>query len=119
VSFTNKRQEKGKHMKYLIYVMLFTASFSVHAADPWKLAGTSGQIHGRIQFVLIDKAQEKNTDIYRMAIGEVCAGKNWCRVLFWTDPKMIPRSMPLSDKQAKALKASWAYNGNNGYRLLL
>ena len=116
VTFNVHADKERGFMKYLIYIILLTISFSVKADDKWKLVGGSG----KIQFVLIDKAQEKNTDVYRLAIGDVCMGKSWCKVLFWTNPKMIPKHLPMSDKQLKALKADWVYNGyNSGFKQLL
>ena len=116
----SKARENLKHYKELLSIKPNNTRYKNKVTYykehlEWRLIGKSG----KIQFVLIDKKQEKNTDIYRLAIGEVCAGKTWCKILFWSDPKMIPKNMPLSDKQSKTLKADWIYNGNNGFSQLL
>ena len=85
------------------------------SAEGWKLAGQSGQQ----QWVLIDNKQEKDTDLYQTAIDKLCAGKSSCYVLFWSDPKMVPTSLPMSDAQSKAIRASWTYNAKTGYRQLV
>ena len=81
----------------------------------WKVAVQSGQQ----QWVLIDNKREKDTDLYQTAIDKLCAGKSFCYVLFWSDPKMIPTSLPMSDAQSKAMRASWTYNAKTGYRQLI
>ena len=89
--------------------------FLASAEGGWKVAGQSGQQ----QWVLIDNKREKDTDLYRTAIDKLCAGKSFCYVLFWSDPKMIPTSLPMSDAQSKAMRASWTYNAKTGYRQLI
>ena len=69
--------------------------------------------------MLIDNKREKDTDLYQTAIDKLCAGKSFCYVLFWSDPKMIPTSLPMSDAQSKAMRASWTYNAKTGYRQLI
>ena len=32
---------------------------------------------------------------------------------------MIPTSLPMSDAQSKAMRASWTYNAKTGYRQLI
>ena len=71
--------------------------FLASAEGGWKVAGQSGQQ----QWVLIDNKREKDTDLYQTAIDKLCAGKSFCYVLFWSDPKMVPTSLPMSDAQSK------------------
>ena len=75
--------------------------FLASAEGGWKVAGQSGQQ----QWVLIDNKREKDTDLYQTAIDKLCAGKSFCYVLFWSNPKMIPTSLPMSDAQSKAMRA--------------
>lgn len=102
-------------MKFLIYVTLFFISFSAFSDNPWKSVGSSG----KVQFALIDSAQEKNADTYRKAAADLCADKKWCKVLFWSDPEMIPKTLPMSEKQSKALRADWIHNKYNGHEKML
>ncbi|MBI5438345.1 MAG: hypothetical protein HY936_05275 [Nitrosomonadales bacterium] len=103
-------------MKALSFILLcFLLPSTAIASEPWRHIRTIGMI----QMVVVDKAQYKNQDIYRLAIGKLCAGKNFCYVLFWSDEKLIPTKMPMTDAQAKAMVANWTYNGNTGHRQLL
>jgi hypothetical protein len=83
--------------------------------EGWKHSG----MLGKMDLVLIHKNKEMNQSIYRDAIKSVCAGKNWCKVLFWSNPGLIPKRFPMNDAQVKGQTASWVYNGNNGYREML
>jgi hypothetical protein len=99
-----------------IFIAIAALSPALAIADGgWRLAGQSD----KQQWVLIDKKLEKNTDIYRAAIDKLCAGKSFCSVLFWSDPKSIPTSLPMSDAQTAAMRASWTYNASTGQTKLL
>jgi len=70
--------------------------------------------------VVVDQAQERNKDVYRSAIGVLCAKKpGFCKVLFWSDERAAPRSMPMTDSQVAAMRADWTYNGKTGTRSLV
>lgn len=72
-----------------------------------------------MHFVHIDEASWKDQDQYRLAIADICSGKNICRVMFWKDMDMVPKSLPMSDAQVAAKVAHWQHNGNTGHRQLL
>ena len=97
----------------IVSLSLFVVTAS--AAEPWKLMHTQGMMH----FVLIDQKYWKDQDQYRLAIAQICAGKNICQVMFWKDAALVPNKLPMSDAQAKAKVAHWQYNGNTGHRQLL
>lgn len=84
----------------------------------WKHVRTVGMI----DMVLVDRARDKDKDVYRMAIGSVCGPKlkrGFCKVLFWSDPSMVPRSMPMTAAQVSAMRADWTYNDRASFRQLL
>ena len=83
--------------------------------QPWRLVHSQGVMH----FVHINESHWKDQDQYRLAIAEICAGKNICQVMFWKDPSIVPTAMPMSDVQVAAKVAHWQYNGNTGHRQLL
>jgi len=87
----------------------------VASAQPWKLVHSQGLMN----FVYVDKAHSNDQDQYRLAIADVCAGKNICQVMFWNDEALIPKQLPMSDAQDSAKVAHWQYNGNTGLRRLL
>jgi len=97
----------------IISLMLFVGR--ANAAQPWELVYAQGIMH----FVHIDEEHWKDQDQYRLAIGEICAGKNMCQVLFWKDKRLVPKKLPMSDAAVKAKVAHWQYNGNTGVRRLL
>ena len=99
----------------LAAVLVALVASTVNAEEGWRDAGKIGQI----DMVVIDKGKEKDQDVYRMAIESVCMDRNWCRVLFWSDPTLVPKKLPMTDAQVKGLTASWTYNGSTQLRKLL
>ncbi|MFZ5558677.1 MAG: hypothetical protein ACOZDY_18510 [Pseudomonadota bacterium] len=85
------------------------------ARDPWRHVGKIGMM----DLVVVDAEQELNKDVYRLAIGKVCAGREFCKVLIWADERMVPKTMPMTDAQVRALRANWTYNGRTGSRTML
>lgn len=80
------------------------------AGDGYKITGRSGIMY----FVSVSPDQKDNEDVYRMAVGEACAGKQMCQVQFWVGT--APSGFPLTDKQASAKIAQWQLNLNTGLR---
>jgi hypothetical protein len=81
------------------------------------LAGSGYKITGRsgiMFFVAVSTAQKNNEDIYRLAVGEACAGKPICQVQFWVGS--APRKFPLTDTQVKSKLVQWQQNLNTGLR---
>jgi hypothetical protein len=58
-------------------------------------------IRGAVEFAWISPASAKDREIYRRAIRDADTGQEILKVLFWTDRAMIPRRLPMSDRQAE------------------
>jgi hypothetical protein len=65
-------------------------------------------------FVAIDAAQKDNEDVYRLAVGDACAGKKICQVLYWGGT--APKGFPLPDAQFESTLVQWQQNLNTGLR---
>jgi hypothetical protein len=85
------------------------------AGDGWHLNGTQGVMN----FVAIDKGRERDRDVYRFAIAELCGVKPVCQVLFWPADTGAPKSLPMSDAQVASQVAHWQFNSHTGLRRLL
>jgi hypothetical protein len=80
------------------------------AGDGYKITGQSGVMF----FVKVDAAQKDNEDVYRLAVGEACAGNPICQVQFWVDS--APSRFPLTDAQVGSKLVHWQLNLNTGLR---
>ena len=80
------------------------------ASDGYRITGKSGAMH----FVAVDVAQKDNEDIYRLAVGNACAGKAICQVHFWVGS--APSKFPLTDAQVDSKLVQWQQNLNTGLR---
>lgn len=75
----------------------------------WKHAG----MFGRSDMVLIHRDKEADKPTYLEAIRSVCGTKDWCKILFWSDPALVPKNIPMTDAQIKGQTASWVRNNLN------
>ncbi|BAZ94896.1 hypothetical protein TspCOW1_32850 [Thiohalobacter sp. COW1] len=80
------------------------------ASDDYKITGKSGIMH----FVAVDATQKDNEDVYRLAVGNACAGKAICQVQFWVGS--APSKFPLTDAQVESKLVQWQQNLNTGLR---
>lgn len=48
------------------------------------------------------------------AAREICAGKQWCKVLGWTDGSAAATSMPMTDRELAAQRFSLTINRASG-----
>jgi hypothetical protein len=104
--------EEGK-MKSIIMVFLLVTTcmpMAAIAGDGYKITGHSGLMY----FVAINKTQKDNEDVYRLAVGEACAGKTICQVQFWVGN--APNRFPLTDDQVDSKLVQWQQNFNTGLR---
>lgn len=92
---------------------------SAQSGNGWKHVHTIGMM----DLVVVDRAQEKNKDVYRQAIASVCAPKikarGFCKVMFWASAGLVPRSLPMTQAQLSAMRANWTWNANTDHRSLL
>jgi hypothetical protein len=91
-------------------VLVAFLSFSLFAADGYRITGNSGIMY----FVAIDSSQKDNEDVFRFAVGEVCARRAVCQVQYWIAD--APNSFPLSDEQVDLKLVQWQQNQNTGLR---
>ena len=84
-------------------------------ARQWKLVRTFGMQ----QIVLVEKAHERDQQVYDDAIEVLCSGETFCWVVFWSDAELVPKSMPYAEAEAAAMKAVYNYNQPKGFRQLL
>lgn len=80
------------------------------ASGEYKITGQSGAMF----FVVVDSTQKDNEDVYRLAVGEACAGKSICQVQFWVGS--APSRFPLTDAQVNSKLVQWQLNLNTGLR---
>ena len=103
--------------KHYLFITLFTVALT--GCGDSKESSESKGWHlvkpavGLANFVVIDKAQWENVDIYRSAITEICRKKKFCVVLFWVDASLVPQKMPMTDSQSNGMVAGW--NSNEGH----
>jgi hypothetical protein len=94
----------------VIFLIVASLPIMASASDGYKITGRSGLM----VFVAIDAAQAKNEDVYRLAVGEACAGKAICQVHYWVGT--APANLPLSSSQAESKLVNWQQNLNTGLR---
>lgn len=93
-----------------------SAAAAAQGAPGWRHLRTIGMI----DMVVVDKAREKEKDIYRLAFSQVCGRKpDFCKVMFWADERLVPTRMPMTDAQADALRANFTINSRTGTRSIL
>lgn len=102
-----------------LVVLFLVSAFSfapTHAyAKDWELVLTQG----KIKRVLIDKAKEKDQQIYRNAIVALCVPGDFCFIQFWSDRFLIPNKPIMTDAQAVAQVADYKKNPKTGYEAFL
>jgi len=112
--FTNnidlKEDRKMKSISIVFFLVAICIPMVVNAGDGYKITGQSGMMF----FVAIDSAQKDNEDVYRLAVGEACAGKAICQVQFWIGN--APSGFPLTDAQVDSKLVQWQQNLNTGLR---
>ena len=72
-----------------------------------------------MKLVWIAKDVEGRRDVYSKAIADLCPTNGYCYLLFWSSRDMVPKSMPMTEKQADAQVAAYTFNPTNGFKQLL
>ena len=91
----------------------------VAALEGWRVVRSVPHGLGNVELVVIDKRHERDRAAYQKAVNSICEAKvDYCKVLFWTDERMVPTAMPLSDREARALRADWVFVRRTGLRQL-
>jgi len=73
---------------------------------------SAGWIHvrsvGPIDMMLVDRGRATDKNIYLEALAARCPrGSKFCKLLFWSDERLIPTAMPMTDTQVNALLANF------------
>ncbi len=82
----------------------------VSSLPAYKLMGTQGVI--RLVVMPSDLAEDREAHL-RVA-HHLCSGQRVCQVTFWIDESKAPRTLPMTDAQAAAVRASYNLNKNTG-----
>lgn len=104
---------KDKEMKRVIVMIGFAVIFLpmiVAADESYEVTGHSGGLF----FVAIDPLSRNSEDVYRLAVGEACAGRRICQVAFWVGS--APSRLPLTDSEVVEELVRWQLNLNTGLR---
>jgi hypothetical protein len=99
-----------KNVVIIIFLAAICLPMVATASDGYKITGKSGIMF----FVAIKPTQKNNEDIYRLAVGEACAGKAICQVQYWVGN--APSGFPLTDAQVSSKLVQWQQNLNTGLR---
>ena len=99
----------NKWLKTLVLITLLYSAFS-YANEDYIITGQTGIMY----FAAINNDQKDNEDVYRMAVGNQCAGKTICQVQFWVGS--APSGFPMTDAQVKSKLVHWQQNLNTGLR---
>ncbi len=90
---------------------------SHNQGDGWRLVGTAGRAD-YYKFVLIKPNRQRDRKVYDDAIRYLCPSDDYCSILFWSEPKYVPKSMPMTDSQANHEVANYWNNPNGGNQFL-
>jgi len=86
-------------------------------ASFWRIRG-----QGMIDFVVISKDLSRNKVTLERRVKNFCdlrrGPSSFCWVLIWLKPSMVPRDIPMSDKQQHAQFAVYTRNPTSGYDCL-
>jgi hypothetical protein len=89
-------------------VVLFFANF-LYAQD-WNIAGKRGMM----TFVVVAKEREKEENLYKEVIEDLCKEGEFCKIMFWSNSEDVPKSWPMTDHENNSKVADYYYNGNSG-----
>jgi len=82
--------------------------------DGWRLVRKIpwGNSSRQVDLVVIDKARELDKNVYWDAWKKLCSDKDrFCKVMFWSEPAFVPKSMPMTPGESWQLKANFTRNG--------
>jgi hypothetical protein len=100
----------------LLGVMAISAKYSSPPRPAyWQLIGSQGQI----QFVLVPKSGRAEINVYEDARAALCEGRRFCYLLFWSDKRFVPQSLPMTDTQASHMTAKYTRNPDTGVDVFL
>ena len=99
----------------VVAAAMLAASGMVMAESMWRHAGTMGMR----QFVVVDPARSGDAEMLKQAASKVCATSKACVVVFWSDAAAVPKKMPMTRAQQRAVIAQYFRNETTGSEELL
>ena len=93
----------------LMFIVFFIFSTFLHAQD-WIVAGK----RGIMTFVVVSKERERDENVYKDAIQEICADNEYCKIMFWSDSSDVPTSWPMTEHEKNSKIADYYQNVNSG-----
>jgi hypothetical protein len=94
---------------------MLAASGMALAEAPWRHAGTMGMR----QFVVVQPAAAADAAVLKRAAREVCLPGQACVVVFWREGAAVPKKMPMTRAQQRAVIAQYFRNPASGNEELL
>lgn len=94
---------------------MLAASGTSLAGQQWRHAGTMGMR----QFVVVEQAATTDADTLRQAAGAVCPAGKACVVVFLPEGTAVPKKMPMTRAQQRAVVAQYFRNPASGRDELL
>ncbi len=91
------------------------AAYGMASAAPWRHAGGMGMR----QFVVVEPSASADAETLKQAAGKVCASGRACVVVFWTEAGAVPKKMPMTQAQKRAVVAQYFRNPATGSEELL
>ncbi|HEY6926165.1 MAG TPA: hypothetical protein VI653_21965 [Steroidobacteraceae bacterium] len=68
-----------------------------------------------LKLVYVAKAEETDRAVYQDAIRSLCSAGGYCYILFWSNRRLVPAVVPMSDAEANAEVASYTHNPTTGF----
>lgn len=85
------------------------------AEPPWRHAGSMGMR----QFVVVEPSASSDAETLKQAASGVCAANRACVVMFWSEASAVPKKMPMTRAQQRAVVAQYFRNPATGSEELL
>ena len=99
-------------MQKILWLLVAALALVACKEDPpptdWEVVSTQG----KVRFVVINKGDGLDKNIYRQAMPDICPKDSDCQALFWKKGDSIPSSVPLSDADFATLMAFYAVQTN-------
>jgi len=101
--------------RLVLAVVAVFAFGSAMAESQWRHAGGMGMR----QFVVVRPALAADAETLKQAAREVCSPGRACVVLFWPEGAAVPKKMPMTRAQQRAVIAQYLRNPASGSEELL
>lgn len=102
----------------IIFGAILSSGLSFQPVSSAELTKVGG--HGEIDFVLVPKELQRDSRLLKMACRRYTHRHTdyFCKLLMWTDKKLVPKHLPMSNAQLKAQFACYDFNLSTGLNRL-